>query len=110
METLTFQRGENNEGMVLLNGVPLDWAASLEHRDHSPTGVEWGYHGSGPSQCALVVLLAITDPLTALFYYQDFKRECIAPIPYEGQTIDLEQIRLWLSVKEDVRRLNVEAG
>ena len=39
---------------VVLNGEPLP--LRLEVRNHSPTGFEWGYAGSGPSQLALAML------------------------------------------------------
>jgi len=34
---------------------------SLELADHSPSGFEWGYGGSGPAQLALALLLDYTD-------------------------------------------------
>jgi len=46
---------------------------------HSPTGLEWGYEGSGPAQLALAILADATgDDLLALQTYQRFKREIIA--------------------------------
>lgn len=37
--------------------VLLDPAPSLNVRNHSPTGFEWGYNGSGPAQLSLAILL-----------------------------------------------------
>ena len=34
---------------------------SLELVNHSPSGFEWGYGGSGPAQLALAFLLDYTD-------------------------------------------------
>jgi hypothetical protein len=45
--------------------VPLTPDYSLTLRNHSPTGFEWGYAGSGPAQLALALLLdalAFADP------------------------------------------------
>ena len=36
--------------LVTVDGVPLDWRASMAVRNHSPTGPAWGYGGSGPAQ------------------------------------------------------------
>jgi len=43
-------------------------------RNHSPTGFEWGYGGSGPAQLALAILAEhLGDDHAALRLYQDFK-------------------------------------
>ena len=43
--------------------------------NHSPTGFEWGYAGSGPAQLALALLAdALGDDLRALLLHQDFKQ------------------------------------
>ena len=53
-------RGERCDGRtrVTLDGDPLPWG--VEVVPHFPTGLEWGYHGSGPAQLALAILLAVT--------------------------------------------------
>ena len=46
----------------------------LDLHNHSPTGFEWGYGGSGPSQLALALLAdALGDDETAQQLYQQFK-------------------------------------
>lgn len=48
-------------------------------RNHSPTGFEWGYGGSGPAQLALALLADhFGDDQAALRLYQDFKREIVS--------------------------------
>ena len=48
-------------------------------RDHSPTGFEWGYAGSGPAQLALaMVAFATGDDGLAQASYQLFKDHVIA--------------------------------
>ena len=64
---------------------------------HSPTGPEWGYHGSGPADCARSVLLALTDETTADAHYQDFKAEVIARLPKHGAVIQRTVALAWLA-------------
>lgn len=53
---------------------PLRLEPSLKVVNHSPTGFNWGYCGSGPAQLALAILLDYTgDPEAALASYQGFK-------------------------------------
>ena len=53
--------------------------ASLKVRNHSPTGFEWGYLGSGPAQLALALLLDFTgDRRLSERMYQDFKCRVVA--------------------------------
>ena len=78
---------------VLVNGAPLN--PRLDLRNHSPTGFEWGYGGSGPAQLALAILadhFGSDEP--ALAIYQSFKRAVIATFPYSGWTMtsaDIDQ-------------------
>lgn len=64
---------------------------------HSPTGMEWGYAGSGPADFALNILLNYTDAPTALYLYQQFKHRFVANLPKEGGTITAAEIREWLN-------------
>lgn len=52
----------------------------LDLRSHSPTGFEYGYHGSGPAQLALALLADAVDDGTALALYQTFKRAVVGAI------------------------------
>lgn len=46
----------------------------LDLRQHSPTGMEWGYMGSGPAQLALALAAdALEDDARALRVYQYLK-------------------------------------
>lgn len=63
-------------------GVPLD--PRLELRNHSPTGFEWGYGGSGPAQLSLAILADyLKNDQQALEYYQSFKFAVIGALPRE---------------------------
>ncbi len=74
----------------------LTLGASLKLRNHSPTGFEWGYAGSGPAQLALALLLdAGADERTATYYYQKFKDEVVTKWDRAGWTIFEKDIVDW---------------
>lgn len=71
--------------MVFVNGQQLPLAPSLKVRNHSPTGFNWGYGGSGPAQLSLALLLDyFGDTGTAQRLYQDFKFRVVASWPQDG--------------------------
>lgn len=54
-------------------------------RNHSPSGFEWGYGGSGPAQLALAILADhLGDADRAVRIYQAFKRRVIEPLDRGG--------------------------
>jgi len=54
---------------------------SLELANHSPSGFEWGYGGSGPAQLALALLLDYTDDEDiALAEYMELKTEVVSQL------------------------------
>lgn len=61
-----------------LNRFPL--AQRQEVINHSPDGFEWGYHGSGPAQLALAILVDFfgRDVTSATRLHQLFKQKVIA--------------------------------
>lgn len=72
------------------SGLPL----RLDLRNHSPTGFECGYTGSGPAQLALALLADAFSDQFALANYQDFKRTVIATLPRDkGWSLTVDQIR-----------------
>ena len=81
---------------VSVGAKPLDWWRSLEVSEHSPTGPEWGYRGSGPMQLALALLMAVTDDERALAHHGRFKDEVVAGLAREGWELPLTDIRNWL--------------
>jgi hypothetical protein len=49
--------------------------------NHSPTGPNWGYSGSGPAQLSLAILCdALLDDARAVKLHQFFKRRVIAAL------------------------------
>ena len=94
MNTYVAIRGlsDNLETTVTVNGEYLRLEPSLKLRNHSPTGFEWGYGGSGPAQLALAILLDSQGPEIALQHYQNFKNAFIAGAKQEGFTITEKEI------------------
>ena len=71
--------------------------ASVPHvARHSPTGIEWGYGGSGPADLARSVLLALADEPTADALYQPFKHEVIGRVPPAGGVLRAADVRKWV--------------
>ena len=80
---------------VTVNGRPLDLRHDL--RNHSPTGAEWGYGGSGPAQLALALLADATDDHLAQQHYQRFKREIVARFEAPAWLLTQAEIRCWIA-------------
>ena len=68
--------------------------------DHSPTGFEWGYGGSGPAQLALAILADfLGDDRLALELYQAFKWEVIGKLGHQGWNLTAAEIEDWLALR-----------
>jgi hypothetical protein len=68
---------------------------SLRVFNHSPSGFEWSYQGSGPAQLALAILLDAFPQHGsdwAVRLHQEFKRAVVANLPREGWILTLEEI------------------
>ncbi len=77
---------------VTVNGRPLNPRQDLWN--HSPTGFEWGYGGSGPAQLALALLADhLSDDDEASVLHQDFKRAVVARFNGRGWTLTSAQIQ-----------------
>jgi len=71
--------------------------------NHSPTGFEWGYGGSGPAQLSYAILrkyfnIKHTRPEAerlAKLYYGDFKWDVVAKFPKEGFFLYQSEIESW---------------
>lgn len=76
---------------------------------HSPTGMEWGYGGSGSADFALNILALFTDEQTAWLLHQDFKWKYVATLPKEGGTIRKRDIIRFIkkhsgTVKDEIKK------
>src|SRR5438067_13916701 len=84
---------------------PLPLEPSRELRNHSPTGFEWGYGGSGPAQLALALLAdALGDDERAQRLYQDFKFKVVGRLDRDRWEMSQED------VVQAAARLEAERG
>lgn len=89
---------------VKVDGRPLPMRLDLAN--HSPTGFEWGYGGSGPAQLALALLAdALGDDDEAKCWYQEFKQALISSLDHEEWSMTDAQV---LEHVEDLRAKNPE--
>jgi hypothetical protein len=85
---------------VLVNGKPL------EHRvKHSPSGMNWGYGGSGAADLALSILWDLYGEEYAQANYQRFKWDIISKLPQDQSwKITEEEIERWKQNREKASR------
>lgn len=82
---------EENEAFVNVDGKPLAQRHDLVN--HSPTGFEWGYWGSGPAQLALALIADATgDDKLAVDLHMDYKFKFVGKLPKEGWTLTQQQV------------------
>jgi hypothetical protein len=77
VNTISYIRDEDGL-IVMVDGRTVPLKPSLKVWNHSPSGFEIGYGGSGPAQLALAILMMFTDKDTASRLHQDFKWEFLA--------------------------------
>ena len=85
-------RREGHACVVTVNGRRLN--PRLDLWNHSPTGFEWGYGGSGPAQLALAVLADHFDEDDeAVVLHQEFKRIVVTKLDVRAWTLTSEQVQ-----------------
>ncbi len=89
--------------LVTVNGSPLN--PRLDLYNHSPSGFEWGYCGSGPAQLALGLWTDhLNDDQQAFNLYQRFKWAVVTELPKKNWTFtsrDLEQALGRIRIEEN---------
>ncbi len=71
---------------------------ALRHRvRHSPTGMNWGYGGSGPADLARSIVWDVLGREPTAVEYQAVKWALVSPLPAEGGEITEEQVRAVLA-------------
>lgn len=71
----------------------------LDLFNHSPTGFEWGYGGSGPAQLALALLAdALHNDREAVTLHQAYKFRVVASLPRHGFTLTADEI-VWAALE-----------
>jgi hypothetical protein len=103
MRAETIYRGERVAGgatvwkLIVRDGEEVSRQAlplRSDLRNHSPTGFEWGYGGSGPAQLALALLAdALPDENAALRLYQSFKWETVAFLPWNAWVLTTQEVQ-----------------
>ena len=84
-------RREGYAVIVTVDGRRLDPRHDLWN--HSPSGFEWGYGGSGPAQLALAILADhCSNDAEALDCYQQFKTTVIAKLPQGAWSLTRAEI------------------
>ena len=90
----------SNSVWVTRDGAKSQLPLCLDLRNHSPTGFEWGYTGSGPAQLALALLDNVVGSKLALKHYMSYKNEVVARLPKQGWTITESTILDFINRKE----------
>ncbi|MEI6195743.1 MAG: DUF6166 domain-containing protein [Verrucomicrobiota bacterium] len=84
-------RRQGYAAIVTVDGRPLN--PRLDLWNHSPTGFEWGYGGSGPAQLALAILADhLGDDEQAFNFHHRFKWAVTAELPRRSWTLTSQQI------------------
>jgi hypothetical protein len=91
---------EGYAALVTVNGRSLN--PRLDLWNHSPSGFEWVYCGSGPAQLALALLADhLADDRQALDLYQRFKWTVVVELPKRRWTLTSREIDATLqSIRE----------
>lgn len=72
---------------------------SLAVRNHSPSGFNWGYGGSGPAQTALAILMELLPIPIAEALYQEFKKDFVQYWAMEKDVRIEIDLKKWLAEK-----------
>lgn len=71
-----------------------------EVRKHTTSGFEWGVDSGGAAQLALAMLCDfLGDDRQAIEYYQEFKRDIIAPMGRDQWQMKSEAIVQWMRTR-----------
>jgi hypothetical protein len=82
----------------------------LDLWNHSPTGFEWGYGGSGPAQLALAILADhCGNDEQAFNFHHRFKWAVVAELPGRRWSLTSEDIDRVLQILREAEPL-LEAG
>jgi len=89
-------RDKSGNDKATVNGKPLE---HIKH--HSPSGMNWGYGGSGPADLALSILTDFLegDKPQAMQWHQDFKWDFVAFFR-DSWSLTSTEIDAWLKGKK----------
>lgn len=84
---------------VFVDAMPLEILRSQKLKHHSDQFC-WNYHGSGPAQLALALLLDFgAKNNEALSWYQGLKRDIVANLPDADFEIPMSRVSDWLQLR-----------
>ena len=88
-------------GVLISVGTSMTDIHSLRHIvRHSPTGMSWGYAGSGPADLALSILVDVFGRAElADLYYMEFKFDYVAAWLSDEWVVTSDDIDEWLKKK-----------
>jgi len=89
-------RGNWSTHRVTVKGCVLNPEASLKVINHSPTGFNWGYGGSGPAQLALALLMVFAGREFAEGNYMNFKWQIVAKLPQRDFEMPAATVEEWI--------------
>lgn len=97
MMVAAYRIERRESGEVKCKAIPLDKKGPPYYLDtrtdlvnHSPTGFDVGYVGSGPAQLSLAILADASSDETALEKYHDFKWEFISDVELDpGDSVEI---------------------
>jgi hypothetical protein len=104
---------DNNKVTMQIDGNALEGNLPLylDEVNHSPTGFEWGYYGSGPSQLAYAILRSyyvLGEKLGnseaarhAKQHYMRFKQDFVGKWGGDEWEITSDQVSFWLSIEKE---------
>lgn len=86
------------EDVVLYRSIDGTARATVAHTPvHSPTGIDWGRFGAGPTDLALAVLTAVAGADAAERHSAAFADDVIARVPYAGGVLRAARVCDWLA-------------
>ena len=80
--------------------------ARFDLRNHSPSGFEWGYGGSGPAQLALAICCAVVGDKRGQAVYQQFKDHIICTIQANEWWMDEPAVMFQIEQIEHGKTIN----
>jgi hypothetical protein len=110
------------ENTIIMSADGELWAnvpLYLDEVNHSPTGFEWGYSGSGPAQLSYAILRTYFEiacgyterfaKMKAERLYFTFKEDFVSKWSANEWAIDSEDIAIWLTKYNEKRILKGES-
>lgn len=87
---------------IEIAGDPINPAESQCIINHSPTGFNWGYGGSGAAQTALAIIYHLTqDKDLSIALHQEFKRHYITNLnQVEDFELNVQEVEAWIKTNQ----------